>query len=95
MARTASTARIRNNKAEVKQHPRPAAARKKALEGHRNDSGTPSPSVSTALASDRILLTVEGLGGREGLGDRVRFLRAEGRQGRKSGAGAGAETSTG
>ena len=86
---------------KVKQHPRPADARKKALEGHRNDSGTPSPSVSTALASDQILSTVEGLGDREGLGyreglgDRARFLRAEGRQGRKSGAGAGAETSTG
>ena len=65
------------------------AAKKKALEDHWNDSGKPSPSVSTALASDQILSTVEGLG------DRVRFLRAEGRQGRKSGAGAGAETSTG
>ena len=72
-----------------------------ALEDHWNDSGKPSPSVSTALASDQILSTVEGLGDREGLGyreglgDRARFLRAEGRQGRKSGAGAGAETSTG
>ena len=66
-----------------------------ALEDHWNDSGKPSPSVSTALASDQILSTVEGLGDRDGLGDRFRFLRAEGRQGRKPGAGAGAETSTG
>ena len=54
-----------------------------ALEDHWNDSGKPSPSVSTALASDQILST-----------DRARFLRpelrAEGRQGRKFGAGAGA-----